>query len=385
MKLLIINGPNLNLLGTREPHIYGSETLPGLERMWKRRGERVGIEIETFQSNHEGAIIDAIHAGRGSVDGLIINAGAFSHTSYAIHDAIVGTAIPTVEVHISNIHEREKWRHHSVLTAASQHVIVGRGTVGYLNAIDYLRIRLASPAERHRYAEHPDGFFDLRLPDGDPPHPVVALVHGGFWRSVWSFDIMDQLAAALTERGFATFNLEYRRGDGSFPAGNQDINAAIDWILAHGTDLGLDTDDVTLVGHSAGGYHVLHGAHQRGDVSGVVALGAVTDLRAITTSHGDEPEGDPATRFIGVDQETDPTVWDTASITGVPLVPVHLVHGSEDEDVPVTHARAYVASSGGNRSLTELPGVGHMELIDPADDVFASLVAAIDDVRATTT
>lgn len=135
MKLIIINGPNLNLLGLREPSIYGTETF---EDFYKTLESKYGtIELEYFQSNHEGEIIDKIHAVGFSVDGIILNAGGLTHTSVALTDAVSGVKSPTLEVHISNIHAREEFRHHSFLTKNCVGIIAGLGLKGYDLAVQY--------------------------------------------------------------------------------------------------------------------------------------------------------------------------------------------------------------------------------------------------------
>ena len=131
MKFLVINGPNLNLLGRREPDIYGGETYARLEELIRDTCLREGVEVEVFQSNHEGAIVDAIQAAHGVQDFIIINAGAYTHTSVAIRDALLSVSIPFIEVHISNVHAREEFRHHSFLSDKAVGVIVGFGTDGY--------------------------------------------------------------------------------------------------------------------------------------------------------------------------------------------------------------------------------------------------------------
>ncbi|MGI9611149.1 MAG: type II 3-dehydroquinate dehydratase [Acidimicrobiia bacterium] len=136
MNVLIINGPNLNLLGTREPDIYGTTTLSALDAMCVDWGSELGLSVSTFQSNHEGAIIDRIQAH--DADGIVINAGALTHYSYAIYDALVAAGLPTVEVHISDIHEREDWRHNSVLQPACLAQITGEGPNGYRRALEIL-------------------------------------------------------------------------------------------------------------------------------------------------------------------------------------------------------------------------------------------------------
>ncbi|NRG46761.1 type II 3-dehydroquinate dehydratase [Bacillus sp. CRN 9] len=139
-KFLLLNGPNLNLLGQREPGIYGSETLELLENNMKHLGATAEIEIDCFQSNHEGALIDKLHdAGAQKISGVIFNPGAFTHYSYAIRDAIAAINVPVIEVHISNVHAREEFRHHSVISAVTRGQIVGLGLKGYELAFHALK------------------------------------------------------------------------------------------------------------------------------------------------------------------------------------------------------------------------------------------------------
>jgi 3-dehydroquinate dehydratase-2 len=135
--LLLLNGPNLNLLGTREPQLYGFTTLRDVESSAKAQAASLGIELETFQSNHEGALIDRIHAARGKVDVIIINPAGYTHTSVAIRDALLGVGIPFIEIHITNTHSREAFRHHSYLTDKASALIMGMGTFGYTAAIEH--------------------------------------------------------------------------------------------------------------------------------------------------------------------------------------------------------------------------------------------------------
>ena len=136
--VLVINGPNLNLLGTREPHIYGAETLTDVENHLIQTGSDLGISVSCFQSNSEGDIVSRIHQARGETDFIIINAGAYTHTSVALLDALNAAELPAVEVHLSNIYKRESFRHHSYISPAAVGVIAGLGTQGYLLALQAL-------------------------------------------------------------------------------------------------------------------------------------------------------------------------------------------------------------------------------------------------------
>ncbi|MCL6587063.1 MAG: type II 3-dehydroquinate dehydratase [Anoxybacillus sp.] len=147
-RLLLLNGPNLNRLGKREPHIYGSDTLNDLEQQLMAFAAEHGATLTCFQSNHEGEIIDEIHAAEGTYDGIILNAGAFTHYSYAIRDAIASVNVPVVEVHISNIHAREPFRHVSVIAPVTIGQIVGLGFTGYRLAILALLERKGKGEER---------------------------------------------------------------------------------------------------------------------------------------------------------------------------------------------------------------------------------------------
>jgi len=138
MNVLVLHGPNLNLLGTREPAVYGSTTLPDIDRELQQIAKEAGATLQSLQSNHEGVLIDRVHTARtDGTDFIVINPGAFTHTSVALRDALAGVAIPFVEVHLSNVHRREPFRHHSYFSDLAEGVIVGLGAQGYGLALKF--------------------------------------------------------------------------------------------------------------------------------------------------------------------------------------------------------------------------------------------------------
>ena len=149
LHVLLLNGPNLNLLGQREPGLYGRHTLPAIEEQLRLQAQGLGVALDCFQSNHEGALVDRIHAASGQADGLLINAGAFTHTSIALRDALLGVALPYVELHLSNVHAREPFRHHSYLADRAVGLVAGFGPASYTLALEglvgHLRARAPHP------------------------------------------------------------------------------------------------------------------------------------------------------------------------------------------------------------------------------------------------
>ena len=138
MNVLLLNGPNLNLLGEREPEIYGTTTLAQLEQLVTVRAGELGAKVRAYQSNHEGVLIDRLHEARRWANGCIFNPGAFTHYSYALRDAVSATRLRVVEVHLSDLSKREEWRQRSVLAEVVAHRIMGKGVAGYLEALEWL-------------------------------------------------------------------------------------------------------------------------------------------------------------------------------------------------------------------------------------------------------
>lgn len=137
-RLLLVNGPNLSLLGTREPEVYGTSTLADVERITTGAAAAHGFEVQAVQSNHEGVLIDAIHAARTTCSGIVINPGGLTHTSVILRDALAGVGLPVAEVHISNVYEREAFRHHSYVADVAVVHVIGEGVAGYTTAVERL-------------------------------------------------------------------------------------------------------------------------------------------------------------------------------------------------------------------------------------------------------
>ncbi len=395
-RVLVLNGPNLNLLGKRRPDVYGTTTLVEVEDLCRSWGADAGFAVDCFQSNHEGELLDRMHEVRDRAAGIVLNAGALTHTSYALHDGIEAVGLPTVEVHISNVKAREEWRRRSVVAPACVASIYGRGVGGYRWAFEHLAARLAVPPRAAGYGPEPDHGGALRLPDGPGAHPLVVLLHGGFWRDPWQRDLMDPLAAALTTRGYATWNVEYRRvgAGGGWPTTLADVAAAVDHVAALAADHPLDASRTVLVGHSAGGQLALWAAGRRRLPAGatgaspavtpaaVVALAPVADLVA---AHDDDL-GDGATEgFLRRTPEGGPDRYAAASPAALlPLgVPQVLVHGTDDDRVPIGHSRRYTSAAtaaGDPASLVEVPGTGHFDVINPRSKAFTAVATAVDEV-----
>ncbi len=377
MRILLLNGPNLNLLGLRVPDVYGATTLGEVEDMCRVRAVELGHGLECYQSNHEGALIDAIHAARDTADGLVFNPGAYTHTSYALHDAIEAAEIPTVEIHISNVREREPWRRISVTEPACIYQIFGRGVAGYLAAIDHLHYWAALPAITLAYGKHPDQVGDLRLPDGPGPHPVTVLIHGGGWAAPYTRDQLDGIAVDLAGRGEATWNIEYRRIPpvGGWRETMADALAALDHLEEIAGRFTLDLDRVTVLGHSAGsqlGFSAATSA-ARPPIR-FVSLAGMLDLRRLGKDFDEL-----LSRFLGHDPRSLPDSVDP--IRNLPGgVPIVAVHGDRDGQVSLEQSSRFVEaarSSGTPAELRQVRGAVHQDLVDPRAPAWQEVAAAL--------
>ncbi len=372
LRLLVVNGPNLNLLGSRQPDIYGTTTLSDLDAACRSWGADLGVSVATFQSNHEGAIIDRLHEARHDADAIVINPGAFTHYSYAILDALESVELPAVEVHISDITRREAWRSHSVIAPACVATIFGRGINGYRDALRHLVLRIGNPPISLPYGSAVDQIGDLRLPPGPGPHPTVILIHGGFWRRPWSRDLMDGPAVDLADRGVATWNVEYRRGPLEWQHALSDIAAAVDHLAGLAAEFPVDLARVAVVGHSAGSQLALWAAGRARLPADspwaapavspglALSLAGVVDLNQAV----DDDLGDGAVEeFFGGRPPSEQSPSDSLPVG----VPVLVAHGTADDRVPVEYSRTYVArarEAGDSVEYLEFDNADHFVLID---------------------
>ena len=348
LPVLCVNGPNLNRLGSRQPEIYGKATLADLEAQVVHWGEELGFEVTFVQSNREGDLVEAIHSAHGWA-GVVINPAALGHYSFALRDAITSVDVPVVEVHLSNVRQRARWRHRTVITSVASANIFGRGIEGYRAALRHLAVDRRHPAQTHRYGSHPDQVIDVR---GDAGAPGVVLFHGGFWMDTWGRDTTESWAADLADHGIRSTNVEYRRLDsgGGRRSSITDAVRGLDAAIRL-----LATDRVVVIGHSAGVHLALHALDQRADgISLVVGVGGVLDLVAAV----DTGLGNGAVAAFDPDGRTTPLDLPP------PSVPVRLVHGEGDTVVPVAQSRTYAEHfSAADVEVAVIEGEGHFQAL----------------------
>lgn len=351
MKVTVINGPNLNLLGRRQPDVYGTETLADLEERINGWAAQIGTTVTNHQSNSEGAIVDLIHEAAQSQDAIIINPGGYTHSSVAIADAVASVGIPTVEVHLSDIRDREEWRSRSLVAPATVRQIYGRGAFGYRDALRFLANRSAMSYDTVNYGPHPDQVGDIR--EGKNRKPLIVLVHGGLWLRNWERDATESIAVALSQGGFSTLNVEYRRlGSGpGWPGSGHDVEMAVRFARTLSQSL-------IVIGHSAGGYLGLWNQMRR-PVELMVGLAPMTDLGQA---------GDVYPSVADVVASGAPETIDAAD--GGTL----LIHGSADKMVPVDHSTRMQSHC----RVEIVEGLDHFDLLDPTKSHWNLLITALE-------
>jgi 3-dehydroquinate dehydratase-2 len=375
-RVLVLNGPNLDLLGVREPEIYGRTSLATLVDTVSTWGRELGFDVEHFQSNHEGELVERVHDAAQRFDGMVINAGALTHYSFSLHDALAAVEVPAVEVHISNIRAREPWRRHSVISAACVASIYGRGIPGYRWALLHLRNRGATSVETHRYGENPDQKMDVRRPTSPGfPAPLAVVVHGGLWRREWTSDTTEAWAVELTSRGWVTANIEYRRlgTGGGWPESFADVTAAFGAAAALP---GVDRRHLHAIGHSAGATMALWSAGQTGSVrpTKVTSVAGITDLvRARAEGLG---EGTVAS----IEGKRRPRPEESSPRHRLPIgVEVTLVSCLDDTLVDPSYATDYATAgrqAGDRVELIELETT-HGAVLDPLDPALGAVMGGL--------
>ncbi|HUO45860.1 MAG TPA: type II 3-dehydroquinate dehydratase [Acidimicrobiia bacterium] len=365
IRVLVLNGPNLDLLGTRQPPIYGSTTLVELADQLRVWGQQLQLDVHHFQSNHEGEIIERIHDAPNGFDALILNAGALTHYAYALQDAIEAVQVPAIEVHISNIRTREAWRRHSVIAPVAAYSIHGRGVAGYRWALLHIVHRLRAPFETVAYGNFADQIGDLRYPQGSEPVPLAILVHGGLWEEQWTRDTTDGWAAALTDRGWATLNIEYRRlgTGGGWPPSFVDLTTAYEFAAALSR---VDSNRIVVGGHSAGGTMALWAAGESLEhpPASVVSVAGITDL--VRANRENLGNGAIAALFGRRPHDAESISPRHRLPTGISA---RLVSCLDDDLVDPDYARdfATAASAAGDEvGLSEI-GATHMSVLDPLE------------------
>ena len=361
-RYLVINGPHLDRLGTREPEIYGSTTLADLERDLSSFAARLSIEVSMFQSNREGEVVEAVTGAEGSFDGIVLNPGALTHYSRTLGDAVAAISTPVVEVHISNILEREAWRRRSVI--AGVHRIYGRGIRGYRWALRHLLNRQSVPTERLAYGSLPDQIGDLRTVDG--AGPLVVILHGGLWRHEWTADTTESLAVDLWRRGIATYNVEYRRLGlgGGWPESFADVGTALGRI---GDLTGFSADQVVLLGHSAGATMALWAEHP----GLTVALAPFCDLVA---ARAQGLAGDTFARLLPIPL---PPPADYSPAHRLPRKGRAVIIASpSDRLVPIGPIRAYAEAAHRQQTSVEFleSDGGHFDMLEPSSTSWGLVV-----------
>jgi acetyl esterase/lipase len=380
-------GPDLGRRGLETPAPGSAEALEALLAGW---AAEVASEADAVVATGERDVLAAARRAAeaitgGHADGLVLVAGglAFDSTDLAaVTREAVAAGAGVVDLHLGDLRRAGLDPADSLLAAAGARTIHGRGIEGYRWALGYLAARHAWPAVTTRaYGPGPDQVGDLRVPPGPGPHPVAVLLHGGFWLDPWQRDLLEGVAADLVRRGWATWNVEYRRtgGGGGWPATFTDVAAAFAHVEALAAEHDLDAGAVLLVGHSAGAHLGLRLAADLGAraVEGVVALAPIADLAG---ARAQGLGGGAVDRFLG-----GAPLGDAAPLTHLPLgVPQLVVHCADDALVPIGQSERWteVARSAGDPvTLLTLPSGGHFAPVSPTGRAWQATAALLEATR----
>jgi acetyl esterase/lipase len=363
-RVLVIEGPGLDGRGVTS---WGDET---------------GVEVELRPGPLPAAL-----AAAGPVDAAVLAPGPAAFASEALAAAVAEAGVPVVAIEPGNLRREGVDPEASPLGRACIRVLYGRGPDTGRFALQHLAWRAARPVDTLAYGRQPDRVGDLWVPDGPGRHPVAVLIHGGFWYHAWERDVMDGLAVDLARRGWAAWNLEYRRlgAGGGWPTTGEDVALGIDHLVALAPVYHLDLGRVALVGHSAGGQLALWAAARgrRGAVHPRVVLGlaAITDLQAALDQR---IGGRSVERLLATAPDPERALREASPLAHVPIgVRQILAHAVDDEQVPLAQTLTYAEAAridGDDVTVIQAPAGtgGHFGLIDPRSPTWAAAVAAME-------
>ena len=366
-RVLVLHGPDVRL--DPDGLLSAIRDLDELDAQCEVWGAEVGVQVESERPRSAESLAARLRAAASTFNAVVLHAGRLAYEAPDLIRVLREIPVPVVEVQLRDASRLGAPA--SLLSPGCVRTIHGRGTDGFRWALHHLVHREVWPVKTFSYGDHPDLVADVRLPVGDGRHPVVMLLHGGFWLQPWERDLMEGVAVDLASAGVVTVNLEYRRvgGDGGWPTTGHDVAAGIGHLEELAQRLPLDTSRLTLAGHSAGAqlavWYAASAAHDPGRLRpvNVVTLGGVLDLQA---AQRDSLGGGAVARFVG---DRSSRVAEASPLDLVPIgVPQTVVHGADDRLVPPSQSETYAAAaraSGDTLDHLVIDGAGHFDVINP--------------------